>query len=130
MYQFITGTDRQTYLSASNSLYKNDVTINGITNCRVYAPDDFSGTINDSYSLEQWQTAEKEHGLVCFRPTSRRQGTNIFQDYLTLKWYLTSTLYILTTCDSDEFYWVSDNGNCNFAEFKNGAAIRLVQYVN
>ena len=53
--------------------HKFGVTVSGITNCLVIAPDNFGGTIEQSYSNTQWTTAQN-NGLVCLPITERREG--------------------------------------------------------
>ena len=51
---------------------KNGVTVCGQKNCFVIAPDNFAGTINDSYDSGAWAAAE-EQGLVCLPPAGLYQ---------------------------------------------------------
>jgi len=49
--------------NASN-LYRVNVTVAGKNCCLIFAPDAYSGTIKESYTAEEWATAEAD-GLVC-----------------------------------------------------------------
>lgn len=46
------------------NLYRYPVSIKGVGNCLILAPDGYSGTINSSYNAETWAEAEAA-GLVC-----------------------------------------------------------------
>ena len=50
------------------------VTVIGVSNCLVIAPDNFEGTIESSYY--SWTTAQND-GLVCLPITDRREGSSM-----------------------------------------------------
>lgn len=52
------------------------VNVCGKANCLVLAPDNWDGTIQDSYDSEQWWQAETE-GLVCIPPVGSRDNSTI-----------------------------------------------------
>ena len=60
--------------SNADKLYKTGVTVCGVEECLVIAPDDFTGTIETSYGNAAWKTAEKTDGLVCLPPAGHRYG--------------------------------------------------------
>jgi len=68
---YVLSKDEWLYLFGSRtnakSLYKCGVTINGVSNYLVIAPDNYTGSIDTSYSLSAWATAEAL-GLVCLPP--------------------------------------------------------------
>lgn len=106
----------------SASLYKYPVTVDGVNFCLVIAPDDFSGSIADTYTLD----ALNEAGLVCLPPTG----------YRTYNWSYSETQF---DSQNNFFYWSStiDGGNKSFLcsdlsmqseyDTRNAYAIRLVR---
>lgn len=48
----------------ADNLSKNHVSVCGMEECLIIAPDNFEGTIKDSYNAEEWAAAEAQ-GLVC-----------------------------------------------------------------
>lgn len=63
--------------SNAAKLYKSGVTVCGVDNCLVIAPDDFNGTIETSYDNAAWSAAEKTDGLVCLPPAGHRYGVGV-----------------------------------------------------
>ncbi len=57
-------------------LMKYPVLIKGVGDCLIIAPDDYAGTIEDSYDSNTWADAER-NGLVCFAPDGMRRGYHI-----------------------------------------------------
>lgn len=57
---------------------KEGVTICGKTNCFVIAPDNFAGTIENSYDAAAWAAAE-EAGLVCLPAAGMRYSSSVIQ---------------------------------------------------
>jgi len=55
---------------------KTNVSVCGKTNCLVIAPDDFKGTIADSYDADAWAAAEKD-GLVCLAAAGSRSSCSV-----------------------------------------------------
>jgi len=84
--------------SRSSTLIKRGVTICGVEKCIILAPDNYSGTIQSSYSNETWPAVEKE-GLVCLPPTGHRTGT-------TIEYPARSYLWSSTTDDTDHAYYL------------------------
>lgn len=75
-------------------LYRNKVIIGSRKNCLVIAPDNFTGTIELSYTNEEWKTAEA-HGLVCIVPAGDRNGGSVFVDEYSTVEYWTSSLTVV-----------------------------------
>ncbi len=63
--------------SNAAKLYKSGVTVCGVDNCLVIAPDEFTGEIAEKYDDAEWQTAEKTDGLVCLPPAGHRYSVGI-----------------------------------------------------
>ena len=61
------------------------VNVNGIGLCLVIAPDGYTGTINSSYTAEEWTEAEKK-GLVCLVGNGFRSGSGMFETDWGLYW--------------------------------------------
>jgi len=112
----------------SNTLCKYDVSVCGKRPCLVIAPDNFTGTIAESYDADAWSSAEAA-GLVCIPPACRRMGASVFADS---GHYWSSTtaqgnyeayeLYLGDTDPNSDFYgfWVSKTFR------RNGFSVRLV----
>lgn len=64
--------------SGGQPLHRFPVTVSGVPNCLVLAPDDFEGTLKDSYSRDEFITAQAE-GIVCLPPT----GYNYSGSYIS-----------------------------------------------
>ena len=62
----------------ANRLYKYPVTVKGVGCCLVLAPDDYTGSISDSYDDVSWAVAEGK-GLVCLAPDGLRENNYILQ---------------------------------------------------
>ena len=62
----------------AQNLYKFPVSIKNVGNCLVLAPDDYSGTIKNSYDATTWASAEAA-GLVCLTAAGIRWG-NVVSD--------------------------------------------------
>ena len=62
----------------ANRLYKYPVTVKGVGCCLVLAPDDYTGSISDSYDAVSWAVAEGK-GLVCLAPDGYRENNYIMQ---------------------------------------------------
>ena len=56
--------------------YKYGVTVCEKANCLILAPDDFEGTIAESYDAAAWATAEAA-GLVCLPAAGYRNGSDV-----------------------------------------------------
>ena len=56
--------------------YKYGVTVCEKANCLILAPDDFEGTIAESYDAAAWASAEAA-GLVCLPAAGYRYGSNV-----------------------------------------------------
>lgn len=63
--------------SNAAKLYKSGVTVCGVDNCLVIAPDGFAGQIAESYDAAGWSTSEKTDGLVCLPPAGHRYGADV-----------------------------------------------------
>lgn len=84
-WRYLLGTSTE-----RNGKHKNWVNVNGV-NGLVIAPDDFAGTIEDSYTASTWATAE-QNGLVFLPIAGYRYGTNINNtDTYGYYWSSTST---------------------------------------
>lgn len=107
----------------SANLYKCPVTVDGVNFCLVIAPDNFTGSIADTYTLD----ALNEAGLVCLPPTGCR----------TYNWIDSETQFV---SQNNIFYWsstIDGSGNKYFLcpsmsmqdeyETRNAYAIRLVR---
>lgn len=62
--------------AGASNLYKCGVTVCGMENCVVLAPDGFTGTIESSYDEAGWAAAELA-GLVCLPAAGQRQGASV-----------------------------------------------------
>ncbi len=69
----------------ARNLMRNMVNVNGIGLCLVIAPDGYTGTINSSYTAEEWAKAEAK-GLVCLVGNGFRSGNNMYQTDWGLYW--------------------------------------------
>ncbi len=61
----------------ASSLYKKSVTVAGKAGCLIIAPDNYTGSIADSYDAAAWATAEAA-GLVCLPIAGHRDNDNPF----------------------------------------------------
>jgi len=61
----------------ASTLYKIAVTVNGLTNCLIIAPDGYAGTIAASYTADEWTAAESD-GLVCLPAAGFRGVSNVY----------------------------------------------------
>lgn len=94
LFALTCGTDGEwNYLFSAranaSSLYKKHVTVNGVSECIVIAPDDFTGTLADSYDASAWKTAETS-GIVCLPPAGYRNG-NVLHNQGSCGGYLSAT---------------------------------------
>lgn len=62
--------------AGASNLYKCGVTVCGMANCVVLAPDGYTGTIESSYDEAGWAAAELA-GLVCLPAAGQRQGASV-----------------------------------------------------
>lgn len=85
----------------ANSLYRFPVTVNGHSNCLILAPDNYTKSIESSYTATTWNTAEAE-GLVCLPAAGKRSGSNVTSTE-TAGRYWTSTPYLMTGLAEDEY---------------------------
>ena len=69
--------------------YKYGVTVCGKTSCLILAPDDFEGTIAESYDAAAWATAEAA-GLVCL-PAAGSRGASSVTNVGTYGFYWSSS---------------------------------------
>lgn len=118
-WNYLLGTN-----SERNGKYKNWVSVNGI-NGLVIAPDDFQGTIADSYSATTWAEAENE-GLVFLPASGYRYGyDNPSNTSMGHYWTSTSTSqysqYASEVWFSSDGFGVSKDGTRRF-----GYCVRLV----
>ena len=110
----------------ADKLNRNMVNVNGIGQCLVIAPDGYTGTINSSYTAEEWAEAEAE-GLVCLVSNGFRGGKTKYES--DRGYYWTSTPLPFNTPFSYylEFY---DNIILESAINKNcGMLMRLVKTI-
>lgn len=82
-YLFVTRTN-------ASSLYRHSVTVCGKTNCLIIAPDDFTGTIDNSYDASSWPAAEAA-GLVCLPAAGTRSEGSIFDMVGEVGYYWSSS---------------------------------------
>lgn len=107
--------------------HRTGVTVNGVMGL-VIAPDDFSGTISDSYDATDWATAEINDGLVFFPAAGYRignDGNTIIRSVGSDGYYWSSTPFD----DYNAFFLYFNSGNVNPAnDFNRGlaCAVRLV----
>jgi len=73
------------------TLHKYGVTVAGVENCLVIAPDDYNNTISDSYDAVSWGKAEAR-GLVCLPPAG---------------WYSSTALTPINGGGKNCLYWTS-----------------------
>lgn len=92
-----------------NGKYKTWVSVNGKMGL-VIAPDDFKGTISNSYTDSEWKTAESIYGLVFLPAAGFRNGLSGKPDIYDAA---TSGYYWSASIDSDNnaigLFFVSDN---------------------
>lgn len=73
-------TSEWRYLLGSSTertgMYKYGVSVCGKANCLIIAPDDFTGTIADTYDASDWPAAQSA-GLVCLTAAGYRFGSNV-----------------------------------------------------
>ena len=62
--------------AGASNLYRCGVTVCGMANCVVLAPDGYTGTIESSYDEAGWAAAELA-GLVCLPAAGQRQGASV-----------------------------------------------------
>ena len=114
----------------ARNLYKYPVSIKAVGKCLVIAPDDFTGTIADSYDATSWASAEAA-GLVCFTPAGIRHGSSFSSAGGFKGMYYTET----PKPDSENHaYMFSFEGNSfyrypSYTSRNNGCSIRLVKEV-
>lgn len=125
--------DEWSYLLGSRpnaaGLYKCGVNVCGKKNCLILAPDDYVGTIQESYDETSWQNAEYA-GLVCLPAAGYRNSgvSSKVSHYGSVGYYWTSSAYqdnsayAMTFTDDDLYF--------DFTEARNvDHAIRLVHNV-
>ncbi|MCQ2152373.1 MAG: hypothetical protein MJY70_04895 [Bacteroidales bacterium] len=104
--------------------FKCGVTVCGLKNCMILAPDDFAGAIEASYDTESWKAAEAK-GLVCLPPAGTRYETDIY--FISVYGY-----YWTSSKEDDKALLVSFDdkepfpGICFDDALANGFAVRLV----
>lgn len=108
--------------------YKLGVTVCGIRNCLVIAPDNFSGSIAVSYDATAWDSAESD-GLVCLPPAGVRYEHDVF--FVGNNGYYQSSsanragISIITSFNNiEKGIWAMDESDR--AGKKYGTAVRLV----
>lgn len=112
--------------SNADKLCKVGATVCGKEGCLIIAPDDFSGTIKDSYSASEWQTAEAE-GLVCLSTTGYMYQNVIHKPSEKYKsgYYWSSAPY---TTQNAHFLAFENNAYESTQGFRSrGHAVRLVK---
>lgn len=73
----------------AQTLHRFPVTVSGVPNCIVIAPDNFEGTLKDSYSREEFIAAQEE-GIVCLPPTGYNYSSS-YLSYMDRPYYWTAT---------------------------------------
>lgn len=71
----VLSNDEWQYLK-DNAIAKSCAVIDG-KYCTILKPDEFSGTVADSYTADEWAAAEKEYGLVALPLSGYRNGSSI-----------------------------------------------------
>ena len=102
--------------------YKYGVTVCEKANCLILAPDDFEGTIAESYDAAAWASAEAA-GLVCLPAAGSRSEYNVFT-------VGSSGLYWSSTADGSPAYYVFFMSSLIATDFKSGRyggySVRLI----
>lgn len=107
----------------ASSLCKDHVSVCGKDNCVIVAPDDFVGTIADSYDASSWLTAEAA-GLICLPPAGCRQGYTLY-DVGKFGFYWSSSASGVTKA-YNVFFSNMATPNTDIALRHYGSAVRLV----
>lgn len=111
----------------ADKLNRNMVNVNGIGQCLVIAPDGYTGTINSSYTAEEWAEAEAE-GLVCLVSNGFRGGKTKYESDCGYYWtstpmpFNTPLSYFLEFYDNIIILEIAINKNC-------GLLMRLVKTI-
>lgn len=112
----------------AQNLYRVPVSIEGVGDCFVIAPDDYNGAIESAYDSESWRLAEAA-GLVCLTPSGFRQKKTLYNNTRGIFWCSTSGAgtqwpnNAYTWCFADQLY------HHNLSSRAYGCSIRLVQDV-
>lgn len=100
-WRYLLGTSEE-----RNGKYKNWVNVNGV-NGLVIAPDDFSGTIEDTYNASTW--AETENDGLVFLPISGYRYQNYVSGLTSYGYYWSSTTSSRYNASASEVY-INQNG--------------------
>lgn len=89
---YVLTKDEWDYL-LTNHTNKAGVKVAGIEGCWIIAPDGFSGSIEKSYSADEWAVAEEKYGLLCLlnRGGYRKNGTTTYENTTSQAYYWSST---------------------------------------
>ena len=105
------------------NLYRIGVTVEGVGNCLIIAPDDFVGEIATNYATEAEVTSA---GLVCLPPAGVRNGTSINTDAGVPSFYWTGAPGSQIAY-GDAFYPMMNIEFTSTFDRSNGCPVRLVQ---
>lgn len=116
----------------AHNLYKFPVTIKGVGQCVVFAPDGYSGHIEEQYDSTSWQKAEAD-GLVCFSPNGLRFENRVEDVNGYHGMYYSGTNVdesVATDCAHGLFFsnWLYHNPS--YTSRCNGCSIRLVKDID
>jgi len=102
---------------------KQSVTVEGVANCLILAPDDFSGTLADTYTLTQCN----QLSLLCLPPSGIRSGLSISSQGERVSLWTSSPhngVYAYAVSNGSIIYTSSP-----YSKSKEAVAIRLVKRV-
>lgn len=113
--------------------YNSAVTVCGLTNCIVLAPDNYTGEIADSYDVSTWSTAEAS-GLVCLPSNGSLSNANDILEVVnegTRSFYWSSTGYL----NHYAYALAADDGKLFALDYYNSVrcashSVRLVKDAN
>lgn len=110
------------------------VSVAGVDSCVVFSPDDYTGTIAESYTAEEFALTEAD-GLVCLPPMQRMDETYPYGRMTPTYW--SATPYVRQTLAGNyqtarNFFFYTNNGQSHFNEVDNdmrytGLGIRLAR---
>jgi len=111
----------------ADKLNKKNVTVAGIANCLIIAPDGYDySKLLASYPADEWAIAEAD-GLVCLPPTSRRSTKSLDKNNTSTGYYWTSTPDGSDATNAGCFKFTTAQFGTGDAARKYGCAIRLVK---
>lgn len=108
------------YRTKAKSLRRCYVTVDGISNCMIIAPDGFTGTFKSKYTLDEINTL----GLVCL-PAAGARYNQVYDSQGDVGYYWASSPYS-TTSEAWCIYLNFTESDCIARDRQVGRSIRLV----